>query len=106
MQSVESMPLLMARARHAGVRWRCLACLYAARPGITTDEALLVAVREVYLDLTPRELRCELEYLAGHQLLEVDEKRSRWRLRLAWRGVDVVEYTSECPSGIGRPQPA
>lgn len=98
-----SISSLMARARHTGVRWQCLLHLNVARPDFLTDEALRESVRNVYPDISLHELRREVDYLAEQLLLTIVVKRGFWHLKLSWRGADIVEYTSECPVGIGRP---
>ncbi len=97
---------LQARVRHEHVRWLSLLHLDVSRPGKMADLALLAFVQAVYPDATLRELRRELDYLADHELLKVTEKSGGWYLKLTWRGVDLVEFTSPCPPSIGRPTSA
>ena len=94
---------LQARVRHEHVRWLSLLHLDVSRPEKMADLALLALIQTVYPDATLRELRRELDYLADHELLKVTEKSGGWYLKLTWRGVDLVEFTSPCPPGIGRP---
>lgn len=91
------------RVRRGQVRWLCLLNLDAARPEQMRERALLALVRDVYPDASAHELRRELDYLSMHGLLSIEMGRTQWRVKLSWRGIDVVEYTCECPAGIGRP---
>ena len=50
-----------------------------------------------------RELRRELDYLMECGLLTVAEDYEVWRLKLTRHGIDLVEYTTPCPPGVGRP---
>lgn len=85
------------------MRWICLQHLDDSRPEKTTDLALLAFVRNVYPDADLVELRRDLDYMALRELVTVSEKDGLWRLKLTYQGVDVVEFTSHCPPGIGRP---
>lgn len=99
----ESLLTLHVMVRHEQLRWVSLQQLDVARPEAMTDEALLGLARSVYPDASSRELRRELDYLEDHGLLRIERRSDFWHLKLTWQGVDVVEYTSECPAGIGRP---
>lgn len=92
------------KVRREHIRWSSLCWLDAQRPEKMTDLALLALVQTVYPDATILELRRELDYLAGQNLLVIGNKGKRWRLKLTYQGVDIVEYTTHCPAGIGRPQ--
>lgn len=94
---------LHAKVRREHMRWLCLQHLDDSRPEKMVDLALLALIRSVYPDTDRRELRRELDYLALQGLLTIAEKEERWRLKLTYQGVDVVEFTSHCPPGIGRP---
>ena len=99
--SGEAFALRKVRREH--LRWSALRWLDASRPEKMADEALLAIVQTIYADATIQELRRELDYLADQNLLHVSEKGGRWYLKLTYQGVDVVEYTSQCPAGIARP---
>ncbi|MDF1483712.1 hypothetical protein PY257_00635 [Ramlibacter sp. H39-3-26] len=101
-----SLPALVAgqqRAKREQVRWLSLLHLDAARPQQMADAALLPLVQSVYADVTTHELRRELDYLAEHGLLVITAYHELWRLKLTYQGIDIVEYTTPCPPGIGRP---
>lgn len=89
--------------RREQIRWLCLYQLDSVRPDVMTDLALLAVIQAVYPNANHIELRRELDYLKLCTLLTITSKRDIWHLTLTYQGVDVVEYTSECPDGIGRP---
>lgn len=101
--ATESLNAQRVKVRREQMRWLCLLCLDGARPEATTDEALLALIRSVHLDSSSSELRREIDYLEMHGLLRIEKRSDFWHLKLTWQGIDVVEYTSECPAGIGRP---
>lgn len=67
------------------------------------DAALLPLIQAVYPDAGSRELRRELDYLMECGLLTIAEEHETWRLKLTREGIDLVQYTTSCPPGIGRP---
>ena len=89
--------------RSKAARWICLVHIDRCRPDTITDAALLPLLRADYPDMSQRELRRELEYLALSWFLTTARSHDVWTLKITWQGVDIVEYTCECPSGIGRP---
>jgi len=104
--SGEPVPIvtLQARVRREQMRWLALRHLDVARPQGMTDLALLALIQTVYADASSGELQRELHYLALQGLLTVADQNGHWLLALTWQGVDLVEYASACPPGIGRPQ--
>lgn len=95
-----AVPIDKARREH--VRWQCLVVLDQERPSVMTDAALLAVIRTTYPDAKERELRRALDYLesAGYLSTHRDEP---WQLRLTYKGIDLVDFTTPCPPGIGRP---
>lgn len=94
----------LEKSRREQVRWLILTALDAARPIGTTEHVILSPVREIIPDLTPRELRRELDYLEERGLAKLAHKDTpNWRAELTRDGIDVVEYTVECDPGIARP---
>lgn len=93
----------LRKVRREHLRWLVLRWLDASRPEKVADVALLAIAQTVYADATIQELRRELDYLADQHLLHLSEKGGRWYLKLTYQGVDVVEYTSQCPAGVARP---
>lgn len=93
----------LAKIRREHIRWLLLLHLDTARPEKTTDLALLAGIQAIYSSASRRELRRELDYLALKSLLTIREKSGIWQLKLTFQGIDVVEFTSDCPAGIRRP---
>jgi hypothetical protein len=94
----------MDKARRETSRWLILQCLNCARP-VGASEALLLSAMGDTAQITPRELRRELDYLEERELLEISGRESpQWTAKLTRIGVDLVEYTIPCEPGIARPQ--
>jgi len=94
----------MAQAEREEVRWLLMLALYHARPVGAAEGLLLRTIQDVPMHITGRVVRSELTYLAGQGLVEIKRERPQWYAELCPAGVDVVEYTTACPAGIGRPQ--
>ena len=95
----------LEKGRRETLRWLILLTLNAARPQGAGETLALGAVRQVLPDVTPRELRNELDYLAERELLHLDGRdRPQWCAKLTRYGTDVVEYTTDCDPGIARPK--
>ncbi len=94
----------LARARRESMRWLVLNGLNNARPLGAMDALLLTVVQSIYPDATAKELHAQLAYLEDKSLV-VNEHRpdGHWHAKLDALGVDVVEYTLDCPAGIARP---
>jgi len=101
-QSTE-LAAVQERKRRELIRWMSLQHINAARPTVMADMALLPLIQTAYSDAALRELRRELDYLMECGLLTVAEDYEAWRLKLTRHGIDLVEYTTPCPPGIGRP---
>lgn len=93
----------MARVRREHLRWQCLVYLDTVRPSTMMDSALLPLIRSGYPDATGIELRRALDYLELRGLLGIEKTDAGWGLRLTYQGIDVVDFTSACLPGIGRP---
>ena len=92
------------RLRREGVRWLILLTLNIARPRGAGGSLVLSVAQSEYPDATALELRRELDYLHGRELVRVDKQPSgKWRAELTRHGVDVAEYTVDCEPGIARP---
>ncbi|ENX20176.1 hypothetical protein F892_03099 [Acinetobacter vivianii] len=92
------------KARREGTRWLLLISLNRARPIGCSDAILLDVVNALYPRTTVVELHSQLEYLQNKKLVEIDRKPDgHWNSKLNSEGIDVVEYTTECPPGIARP---
>ncbi|KGQ48578.1 MULTISPECIES: hypothetical protein [Pasteurellaceae] len=95
---------MMEKARREGMRWNLLNVLHKARPYDTNEKFLLDVMRGIYPDATALEVRQHLDYLAKSELVILDKQpHGIWYSRINAKGVDVVEYTSECQAGIARP---
>ena len=94
----------LEKARRETARWRILKVLDAGRPAKVNEQLILMVLNDVDLEITPTELRRELDYLRDRKLVIIhDEKTPVWLAELTHYGVDLVEYTIECKPGIARP---
>lgn len=95
---------MQEKIRREGMRWHIVNTLNKARPYTTSEVFLLDVMRGIYADVTPLELRQQLEYLHDRQLVGlVKEPSGAWYADLTHTGVDIAEYTIDCEAGIGRP---
>lgn len=94
------------KVRRERMRWMILTCLYVARPIGISEAQVVSIIGEEFPDVTPAELRRELDYLRDRKLVDLDEKKNKnnWFLEINWHGVNVVEYSEECLPGIARPE--
>lgn len=93
-----------ARIRREALRWLILLTLNNARPIGAFEGPILSVAQSEYPDATPLELRRELDYLAGRELVNVDKQPGgRWFADLTRFGTDIAEYTIACEPGIARP---
>ena len=94
-----------AKIRRESIRWMILLTLNNARPIGAWEELIQSTIQAVYTDITPMELRRELEYLHARRLMDLKkDPAGRWEAQLTRYGTDVAEYTVECDPGIARPQ--
>ena len=94
----------LEKGRRETLRWLILYALWASRPLGAAELMLLTYAREGVPDVTTRELRNELDYLAERELLRLDGRDGpQWRAKLTRYGTDVAEYTLPCEPGIARP---
>jgi len=95
----------IVKARREGMRWLFLTALNNARPIGAVDQLMLTVAQDMYPDTTANELHQQLEYLESKSLVEIEKRPDgHWHSKLSSFGVDVVEYTEHCPTGIARPQ--
>jgi hypothetical protein len=93
------------KARREHLRWLILLTLNNARPVGVFEGPILAVAQSEYPDATMMELRRELDYLGGRDLVEVERKPDgRWHAKLTRHGVDFAEYTVDCQPGIARPE--
>ncbi|QBP09840.1 hypothetical protein [Cupriavidus metallidurans] len=94
----------LEKARRETLRWRILVALNVSRPEPVDEGLLLSVLTDTKLQVSTRELRRELDYLAERELATLQGKDGPlWMAGLTRHGVDVVEYTVECQPGIARP---
>lgn len=99
-----SPPFDAEKSHRETLRWVILLALNAARPLGAGEILIIGAVRQAIPDVTARELRNELDYLAERDLIRLEGRDSpQWRAKLTRYGVDVAEYTVDCEPGIARP---
>ncbi len=96
-------PFSIAKVRREGARWLCLREIDFVRPVEQTGTGLMSSLWATYPDLTTRELSRELDYLEKAGLLTIGNRSNMSDLKLTRHGIDLVEYTVECPPGIARP---
>ncbi|WP_295377203.1 hypothetical protein [uncultured Pseudacidovorax sp.] len=94
-----------AKLRRENMRWLILLALNNARPIGAAEQLVLVTAQAIYPDATPLEIRRELDYLAGRDLVKlVRAPGGQWHGSLTRYGTDVAEYTIDCEAGIARPE--
>lgn len=95
----------MTRIRREGLRWNLMVALHKSRPYTCSEKLLLDVAKSIYPDVSPLELRQELDYLADRKMADLAKQPSgTWFADLTALGVDIVEYTVECRPGIARPE--
>jgi len=93
-----------AKLRREALRWYLILALYNARPEKVCEDIVQATMRSLYPDVTPLEVRQELDYLADRCLVTLRKEPSgRWWGDLTRYGVDIAEYTVDCDPGIARP---
>lgn len=93
-----------ARLRREALRWLIVLTLNNARPIGAFEGLVLTVAQSEYPDATLLELRRELDYLHGRDLVRlVKHPGGKWFAELSRHGVDVAEYTVDCEPGIARP---
>lgn len=98
------MAIDVARARREYLRWLVMLTLNNARPESIHEGLILSVAQSEIPDATALELRRELDYLEARALLSLARKPSGiWWADLTHLGMDVVEYSVDCPPGISRP---
>ncbi len=101
----DELRLLASRARHETLRWLLLLTLNIARPNEASLAMLRSVVTGVYKDATELEIKRELDYLHGRDLVTVrQDPLGLVFAKIERFGVDIVEYTVACEPGIARPQ--
>lgn len=102
--NAEELARLAQRARRETTRWLLLLTLNIARPAEAHVGMLRSVVSAVYSDITELEVRRELDYLQGRDLVSTrTDPLGQQHAKLERYGIDVVEYTVDCEPGISRP---
>lgn len=92
------------KIRREGIRWNLLNCLQKARPYTTSEVFLVSVMRTLWPDVTPMEVRRELDYLASRELVEINKTpHGAWFADITRHGTDIAEYTVDVSAGIDRP---
>lgn len=88
------------------LRWLVLDICNRSRPIGVVDVLLLSIIAEILIYTTKEMLRSEIQYLELSGLISVDRQRSGeiWVCQLLPMGVNLCEYTIDCPVGIARPE--
>lgn len=87
------------------IRWLILLTLDHPRPIGAPESLILTTIQTVPMQLTALELRREMDYLAGKNLIELRGRESaRWHAKLTSDGIDFVEYTAPSIPSIARPE--
>ena len=93
-----------AKVRRESLRWYLLLALYNARPEELSEGPIQMTMQSIYPDVTPIEVRRELDYLSDRDLVDLRKEPSgRWWGSLTRYGTDIAEYTLDCEPGIARP---
>ncbi len=93
-----------SKVRRESLRWLILLTLNNARPMGAQEGPILSVAQSVYPEAAQLELRRELDYLHGRELVQLVKSPSGpWHAELSRHGVDVAEYTVDCEPGIARP---
>lgn len=99
------MAIDLEKQKREQLRWLILETLNSARPIGANEGLMLNVVNDIQGQVTPRELRLELDYLSDRGLVSITGKDTPiWHAELTRDGVDVVEYTVACDAGIARPK--
>ena len=95
----------LEKARRENLRWLILLALNSAQPVGTSESVLLSAIHPMLPDITPLELRRNLDYLEECNLITITGRNTQphWFCKIDRLGIDIVEYTVECDAGIARP---
>lgn len=93
------------RDRHETMRWLLLLTLNISRPNEAPSGMLLSVMKGVYKDATHLEVKRELDYLQGRDLVSLrTDPLGLVFAKLERYGIDIVEYMVDCEPGISRPK--
>ncbi len=95
----------LQKARREAIRWQILLTLNNARPIGCYEKIILTVIQAEFPDTTQQEIRRELDYIDGRELVAIiKEPDGRWKSKLTRYGIDFVEYTIPAQPGIARPE--
>lgn len=101
----EDLRLMAVRARRETMRWLLLLTMNIARPAEANLGMLRTVMAGEYPDVTEMEVRRELDYLEGRELITLHtDPLGRVSAKLERYGIDILEYTVDCDPGISRPR--
>jgi len=81
-----------AKVNHESICWLIVLSLSISVPIGASEELLLCVVRAAYPDVAASDIRRELDFLAGHNLVYVHKMPSkRWIASLTLDGLGVIE---------------
>lgn len=93
-----------AKVRREQLRWYLILALYNASPNELCEEVIQATMRSIYPDVTPVEVRQQLDYLESRELVKLRKQPDgRWWADLSRIGTDLAEYNIDCQPGIARP---
>ncbi|WP_199052403.1 hypothetical protein [Aquitalea sp. ASV15] len=94
-----------AKVRRESIRWYLVLAIYNARPNEITEDVIQQTMRAIIPDVSPLEVRKELDYLEDRVMVKLRKEPSgRWWADITRYGVDLAEYTIDCQPGIARPE--
>ena len=91
-------------AHRRNMRWYILSISDAGRTLGVSETTTLRALTDAKLSPTPSEIRDEATYLERAGFLEIDKADGVWNFTVTAKGIDIVNYDTECPKSIGRPE--
>lgn len=95
----------LERSHRESARWEILRVLDAARPNGTTEQIIANTLEGMHVEMSPAEVRRELDYMAKLGLCEIDnEDVPVWFVEITAYGIGVCEHTEPAPKGIARPK--
>lgn len=93
------------KIRRESIRWYLVLAIYNARPNEITEDVIQQTMRAIIPDVSPLEVRKELDYLEDRVMVKLRKEPSgRWWADITRYGVDLAEYTIDCQPGIARPE--
>ncbi len=101
---MHEIPVNTDRATREELRWVLLRALWYARPLGCNENILRITAQDGSLPVTTLMIRQELNYLSKCKLVQLNNKLSVWHAELTADGENVVDYRTDCPLGIARPQ--